>query len=108
MELRIGVNNCRKQFAGIGRYHLCDFQYCVQYQFPYLVRSGQLESVACGFTEESAYGFVGLKPLHRAKYVILHHRQREAGNLRREVYALASAEVEQLLTIVKEIMRSFT
>ena len=100
MELRIGINNRRKQFAGIGRYHLCDFQYCVQYQFPYLVRSGQLESVACGFTEESAYGFVGLKPLHRAKYVILHHRQREAGNLRREVYALALSEVEQLLAIV--------
>ena len=100
MELRIGINNRSKQFAGIGRYHLCDFQDGVQYQFPYLVRSGQLESVACGFTEESAYGFVGLKPLHRAKYVILHHGQREAGNLRREVYALTSAEVEQLLAIV--------
>ena len=36
MELRIGINNRRKQFAGIGRDHLCDFQDGVQYQFPYL------------------------------------------------------------------------
>ena len=100
MELRIGINNRRKQFAGIGRDHLCDFQDGVQYQFPYPVRSGQLESISSGFTEESPYGFVSLKPLHRAKYVILHHGQREAGNLRREVYALTSAEVEQLLAVV--------
>ena len=100
MELRIGINNRRKQFAGIGRDYLCDFQYGVQYQFLYPVRSGQLESVASGFTEESAYGFVGLKPLYRAKYVVLHHCQREAGNLRREVYALTLAEVEQLLAVV--------
>ena len=108
MELRICINNSRKQFAGIGRDHLCDFQDGIQYQFPYPVRSGQLESVACGVTEESADGFVSLKPLHRAKYVVLHHRQREAGNLRREVYALTSAEVEQLLALVKKLMRSYT
>ena len=24
---------------------------------------------------------VGLKPLHRTQYVVLHHRQRETGNL---------------------------
>ena len=100
MELGICINNRRKQFAGIGRDHLCDFQDGVQYQFPYSVRCGQLERTSGGFTEESAYGFVGLKPLHRAKYVVLHHGQREAGNLRREVYALTSAEVEQLLAIV--------
>ena len=106
MELGIGINNRRKKFAGIGRYHLCDFQDGVQYQFPYPVRGGQLESVACGFTEESTYGLVSLKPLHRAKYVILHHSQREAGNLRRKVYALALAEVEQLLAVVKYVMCS--
>ena len=100
MELRIGINNRRKQFTGIGRDHLCDFQDGVQYQFPYPVRCGQLESASSGFTEECSDGLVGLKPFHRAKYVVLHHSQREAGNLRREVYALASAEVEQLLTIV--------
>jgi len=100
MELRIGINNRRKQFTGIGRDHLCDFQYGVQYQFPYPVRGGQLESTSCGLTEERSDGLIGLKPFHCAKYVILHHGQREAGNLRREVYALASAEVEQLLTIV--------
>ena len=100
MELRIPINNRRKQFTGIGRDHLCDFQDGVQYQFPYPVRSGQLESTSSGFTEECSDGLVGLKPFHRAKYVILHHGQREAGNLRREVYALASAEVEQLLAIV--------
>ena len=100
MELRIGINNRRKQFTGIGRDHLCDFQYGVQYQFPYPVRGGQLESTSCGLTEERSDGLIGLKPFHCAKYVILHHGQREAGNLRREVYALASAEVEQLLAIV--------
>ena len=100
MELRIGINNRRKQFAGIGRDHLCDFQDGVQYQFPYPVRGGQLESTSCGLTEKCSDGLVGLKPFHCAKYVILHHGQREAGNLRREVYALTSAEVEQLLTIV--------
>ena len=100
MELRIGINNCRKQLAGIGRDHLCDFQDGVQYQFPYPVRGGQLESIPRGFTEECSDGLVGLKPFHCAKYVILHHGQREAGNLRREVYALTSAEVEQLLAIV--------
>ena len=100
MELRIGINNRRKQFTGIGRDHLCDFQDGVQYKFPYPVRSGQLESVAGGITEERPDGFVGLKPFHRAKYVVLHHGQREAGNLCREVYALTSAEVEQLLAIV--------
>ena len=100
MELRIGINNRRKQFTGIGRDHLCDFQDGVQYQFPYPVRGGQLESTSCGLTEERSDGLVGLKPFHCAKYVILHHGQREAGNLRREVYALTSAEVEQLLAIV--------
>ena len=100
MELRIGINNRRKQFAGIGRDHLCDFQDGVQYQFPYPVRRGQFESTGCGFTEERSDGLVGLKPLHRAKYVVLHHGQREAGNLCREVHALTSAEVEQLLAIM--------
>ena len=100
MELRIPINNCRKQFIGISRDHLCDFQDGVQYQFPYPVRGGQLESASSGFTEECSDGLVGLKPFHRAKYVILHHGQREAGNLRREVYALTSAEVEQLLAIM--------
>ena len=32
MELRIDINNRRKQFAGIGRDDLCDFQYGVQYE----------------------------------------------------------------------------
>ena len=100
MELRIGINNRRKQFTGIGRDHLCDFQDGIQYQFPYPVRGGQLESTSSGFAEECSDGLVCLKPLHRAKYVVLHHGQREAGNLRREVYALTSAEVEQLLAIV--------
>ena len=99
-ELRIGINNRRKQFTGICRDHLCNFQDGVQYQFPYPVRGGQLESVSCGLTEECSDGLVGLKSLHRTKYVILHHGQREAGNLRREVYALTSAEVEQLLAVV--------
>ena len=80
MELRIGINNRRKQFTGIGRDHLCDFQDGVQYQFPYPVRCGQFESTSCGFTEECSGGFVGLKPFHRAKYVVLHHGQREVGN----------------------------
>ena len=30
MELRIDINNRRKQFAGISRDHLCDFQYGVK------------------------------------------------------------------------------
>ena len=46
MEPRIGINNRRKQFAGIGRDQLSDFQDGVQYQLPYPVRSRQLESVA--------------------------------------------------------------
>ena len=100
MELRIGINKRRKQFTGIGRDDLCDFQDGVQYQFPYPVRSGQLESTSCGFTEECSDSLVCLKPLHRTKYVILRHGQRETGNLCREVYALTSAEVEQLLAVV--------
>ena len=100
MELRIDINNRRKQFAGIGRDHLCDFQNGVQYQFPYPVRGGQFESIASGLSEENPNGLVGLKPFHCTKNVVLHHRQCKAGNLRREVYALTSAEVEQLLAIV--------
>ena len=100
MKLRIGINNRRKQFASIGRDHLCDFQNGVQYQFPDPVRGGQLKSIPRGLTEKCSDGLVGLKPFHCAKYVILHHGQREAGNLRREVYALTSAEVEQLLAVV--------
>ena len=100
MELRIGINDRRKQLAGICRDYLRDFQNGVQYQFPHPVRNGQLESTSSGFTEEFSDGLVCLKPLHRAKYDILHHGQREAGNLRREVYALTSAEVEQLLAVV--------
>lgn len=100
MELRIGINNRRKLFAGIGRDQLCDFQNGVQYQFPYPVRDGQLESIACGLAEESPNGLIGLKPLHRAKNVVLHHRQRKTGNLCGEVYALAPAEVEQLLAVM--------
>jgi len=72
----------------------------VSNQFPYPVRDGQLESTSCGLTEDRSDGLVGLKPFHRAKYVVLHHGQREAGNLRREVYALTSAGVEQLLAIM--------
>ena len=100
MEHRIGINNRRKQFTGIGRDYLCDFQDGVQYQFPFPVRGGQLESTGSGFTEECSDGLVCLKPFHRAKYVVLHHGQREAGNLRREVHALTPAEVEQLLAIM--------
>ena len=44
MELRIGINNRRKQFTGICRDYLCNFHDGVQYQFPYPVRGGQLES----------------------------------------------------------------
>ena len=100
MELRIPINDRRKQFAGISRDYLCDFQYGIQYQFPYPVRGGQFESIPRCFTEECSDGLVGLKPFHRAKYIVLHHGQREAGNLCREVHALTSAEVEQLLAIV--------
>ena len=100
MELRIPINNRRKQFAGIGRDYLCDFQNGVQYQFPYPVRNGELESIASNITEEGSDGLIGLKPLYRTEDIVLHHRQREAGNLCREVYALASAEVEQLLAVV--------
>ena len=100
MELRIDINNRRKQFAGIGRDDLCDFQYGVKYEFPYPVRNRQLESVARDITEECSDGLVCLKPLHRAKDVVLHHGQREAGDLSREVYALTLAEVEQQLLVV--------
>ena len=100
MELRIDINNRRKQFAGIGRNHLCNFQYGVKYQFPNPVRYRQLESIASYITEEFTNSFVSLKPFHRAKYVVLHHGQREAGDLCREVYALTLAEVEQLLLVV--------
>ena len=85
MELRIFINDCRKQFTGISRDNFCYFQDGIQYQFPYPVRCGQLESVAGDVTEESPHSFVGLKPLHRAKNIVLHHRQRKAGNLSREV-----------------------
>ncbi len=61
MELRIGINNRGKQFAGIGRDHLCDFQDGVQYLFPYPVRGGQLESTCCGFTEERSDGEAGCR-----------------------------------------------
>ena len=70
MELRIDINNRRKQFAGIGRDDLCDFQYGVKYQFPYPVRDRQLESIRCDLTEECPKSLVSLKPLHRAKYVV--------------------------------------
>ena len=46
MELRIDINNRSKQFVGICRDHLCDFQDGVQYKSPYSVRYRQLESVA--------------------------------------------------------------
>ena len=81
MELRIGINNRRKQFTDIGRDNLCDFQDGVQYQFPYPVRGGQLESIPRGFTEEGSDSFVSLKPFYRAKYVVLHHGQREASQI---------------------------
>ena len=100
MELRIDINNRRKQFAGIGRDDLSDFQYGVKYEFPYPVRNRQLESTRGDITEECPDSFISLKPLHRAKNVVLHHRQRKAGNLCGEVYALTLAEVEQLLAIV--------
>ena len=100
MELGININYRRKQFAGIGRDNFCDFQNGVKYQFPYPIRDGQLESIACYITEKRPKGLIGLKPLHRAKNVVLHHGQRKAGNLGREVYALTLAEVEQLFAIV--------
>ena len=48
-----------------------------------------------GFTEEGSDSFVSLIPLHRTKYIVLHHGQREAGNLRGEVEALAFTKVAQ-------------
>ena len=100
MELRIPINNRRKQFTGISRDNLCDFQYGIQYQFPYPVRYGQLESIPRSFTEEGSDSFVSLKPLHRTKYIVLYHRQRSACNLSGEVEALAFSEAKQLFTIV--------
>ena len=100
MELRIPINNRRKQFAGISRDNLCDFQYGIQYQFPYPIRYGQLESIPRSFTEEGSDSLVSLKPLHRTKYIVLYHRQRSACNLSGEVEALAFSEAKQLLTIV--------
>ena len=85
MELRIPINNRRKQFAGISRDNLCDFQYGIQYQFPYSIRYGQLESIPRSFTEEGSDSLVSLKPLHRTKYIVLYHRQRSACNLSGEV-----------------------
>ena len=67
MEFRIGINNRRKQFSGISRNHLCNFLDGVQYQFPYPVRDGQLESTSCDLTEDCSDGLVGLKTFHRAK-----------------------------------------
>ncbi|MBO7558367.1 MAG: hypothetical protein J6T52_07710, partial [Bacteroidaceae bacterium] len=64
MELRIDINNRRKQFAGIGRNDLSDFQYGVKYEFPYPVHNRQLESIAGNITEECSDGLVCLKPLH--------------------------------------------
>ena len=100
MELRIDINNRRKQFAGVSRDNLCDFQDGVKYQFPYPVRYRQLESIASDITEECPKCLIGLKSLHLAKNIVLHHRQRKTGNLCREVYALTLAEVEQLLLVV--------
>ena len=99
MELRILIDDCGEQFAGISRDYLCDFQDGVQYQFPYLFRCGQFESASGGFPEECSECLVGLKALHRAKDIVLHHRQREAGNLGCEVDTLALAEAEQLLAV---------
>ena len=53
MELRIDFNNRRKQFAGIGRDHLCDFQDGIQYKFPYSVCYGQFERIANDIPEKS-------------------------------------------------------
>lgn len=58
MELRIGINNGRKQFAGIGREQLRDFQDGVQYQFPDPVRCGQLETTSCCLTEKCSDGLI--------------------------------------------------
>ena len=41
MKLRIGSNDSRKQFAGIGREHLYNIQNDVQYLFLHPVRIGQ-------------------------------------------------------------------
>ena len=108
MELRIDINNRRKQFAGIGRNHLCNFQYGVKYQFPYPVRYRQLERIASCITEEFTDSFVSLKPFYRAKNIVLHHRQRKAGDLCGEVHTLTLSEVEQLLAVVISLMRSYT
>jgi len=71
----------------------------VKYQFPYPVRYRQLESTCSGFTEEFADGLVCLKTFYRAKYIVLHHRQRKAGNLGGEVYALALSKIQQHLHV---------
>ncbi|PVZ13325.1 hypothetical protein C7382_10318 [Porphyromonas loveana] len=52
MELRIIINNRRKQFTGIGRGCLSDSQDNIKHMFPYLFRSRQFESVTYGFMEE--------------------------------------------------------
>lgn len=52
MELRIIINNRRKQFTGIGRGYLSDSQDNIKYMFPYLFRGRQFESVTYGFMEE--------------------------------------------------------
>ena len=78
MELGISINNRRKQSVSIDIENLCNFLYGVQYQFPYPVRIGQLESIASGFAGKSVCSLMCLKPHHRAKCVVLHHSQRKA------------------------------
>ena len=73
MELRILINDCGEQFAGISKDHLCDFQDGVLYQFPFPVRYGQLESIDCSFTEGSPNGLVASNrfTVHRMLYCIM-------------------------------------
>jgi len=99
MEPGILINNSSKQLTGVSRDKLSYCQDGIHNKFPYLVRHGQLESVIGDFGEQSSEGFIRLKTLYRTQYVVLHHGEREAGNLCREMHRLAFAQIEQGLAI---------
>ena len=100
MELGIFTNKCRKKFAGICRDQFCNGKNGVQYKFPYLIRDRKLQCFCGDFSEDTSDGFIRLEPLHRAQYIVLHHRKCETGNLCGKVNRLTFAKIEQALHIV--------
>ena len=102
------INQGLKHFFVIDGEHLGDgsdeFKDCL----PDSLCDGQFEAVLPCPPEEFAYSLIVHEALHGREDVVLECHEGRAGYLRGEVGRLALAKPQKSLTLLEQLMRSFT